>query len=78
MARMGLIDGGADHLGALESMREFRPARLQPGDQLGDRAHAARNVDVFGGDAGLLFDPSKVEETHQSSSDITWRNVAFR
>ena len=75
---VGLVDGRADYFGVFEGMRELRPARLQPGDQLGDGGDIARHIDVLGGVSDFLFHPSEIQETHYSSSGTTWWNVARR
>src|SRR6187551_2090483 len=80
MAHMGLVDRSPDHFGAGESVVEFRPAGLQPSHQLGDGGDLARQLHVLCGDAGLLLDPSEIEEAraHGASSVVTWLTAARR
>src|SRR5262245_3383950 len=67
MAHVTVIDRGADNFGASEGILEFRPAALQPIDQLGDGGDTLRRRDLLRGDAGLLLDPGEIEETHPAT-----------
>src|ERR1700682_4544039 len=67
MADMALIDGRADDLRALKGIGEFGTAGFQPSHHIADGGDVRGQLDLLGGDAGLLLDPGEIEETHRFS-----------
>src|SRR3954468_24416229 len=61
---VSLVDRGADHLRVLERVGIFLATSLQPRDQLANRAHARRRVDLFLGLPDALAHPGEIEKFH--------------
>src|SRR3954462_14413793 len=65
---VGLVDRGADHLRVLERIGIFLATPSQPRNQLTDRAHARRRVDLFLGLPDALAHPGEIEKFHDRLS----------
>jgi hypothetical protein len=68
---MILVDCGADDARILERIGVFLAALRQPFDEIADRAHRSRRIDLLLRLADAFAHPGEIEEFHRCSTSQT-------